>query len=476
MSDRKAHWESVYQTSAEQEVSWFEPLPAVSLQLLDAAGLSPDSCVLDVGGGDSRLVDALVARGLECLAVLDLSRAALERAQERLGPDAASLTWIEADVTGDWSLKPMDIWHDRAVFHFLTGPEDRRRYVAHLRDTLKVGGAAIVATFALDGPEQCSGLPVARYSPGMLAAELGDEFRLVEVVPYAHQTPRGSSQSFIYSRFTRVSSATSPLMAHKDTDAPSLFQPETLVREAQRQRALPSIKVPRVCVLDPDGDIVRWLTRCGQATKSASWACYHSEMYECDVEGTRVGIVGCAVGAPFAVLVAEQMFACGCELFVSITSSGQIAKVGEPPYFVLVTRALRDEGTSHHYLPAARFVAANPLLITAARAALESAGVEVVEGAAWTTDAPFRETASAVAAAEREGILAVEMESAALYAFALAKGRQVICVAHVTNTMGASDREFEKWHADGATEALGVIGALARLDRPMRASPPASKA
>jgi uridine phosphorylase len=173
--------------------------------------------------------------------------------------------------------------------------------------------------------------------------------------------------------------------------------------------------------------------------------------------------VGCAVGAPYAVLVAEQMFSCGCELLISITSSGQIAKVAEPPYFVLVTRALRDEGTSYHYQPAARFADAHPTVLDDARAALNAAGVDMREGSSWTTDAPFRETAMAVADAEHEGILAVEMESAALYALGAAQRKAILCFAHVTNTMGQSDREFEKGHQDGVTQSLRVIGSVARV-------------
>ena len=145
-----------------------------------------------------------MAKGLDCLAVLDVSGAALQRAQARLGAVAATLTWIEADVANGWMLKPMDIWHDRAVFHFLTAAEDRRRYRAHLRQTVKPGGGVIVATFALDGPLTCSGLPIERYSPESLAAELGEEFHLVDAVPYVHQTPWGTTQSFQYSRFTRA--------------------------------------------------------------------------------------------------------------------------------------------------------------------------------------------------------------------------------------------------------------------------------
>ena len=202
--DRRDHWNRVYATRSEQDVSWFEKLPALSLQMIEAAGLTPETCVIDVGGGDSRLVDALVAKGLDCLAVLDVSGAALQRARARIGSAASALTWIEADATAEWSLKPMDIWHDRAVFHFLTTLEDRARYIWHLRQTLKPHGAAIIATFALDGPTQCSGLPVVRYSPDTLAVELGDEFRLVSAVPYLHRTPWGSTQSFQYSRFLRL--------------------------------------------------------------------------------------------------------------------------------------------------------------------------------------------------------------------------------------------------------------------------------
>lgn len=202
--DRPKHWESIYQTRGERELSWFEEVPAVSLELLEAAGLSAGTCVVDVGGGESRLVDELLARGLDCLTVLDVSHEALVHTRARLGEAAQTVTWIEADVTGAWSLKPMDIWHDRAVFHFLVDPDDRRRYVTHVRETLKLHGSAIIATFGPDGPERCSGLPVVRYSPSGLAAELGDGFTLIEWRPHQHRTPGGTMQSFQYSRFRRV--------------------------------------------------------------------------------------------------------------------------------------------------------------------------------------------------------------------------------------------------------------------------------
>jgi hypothetical protein len=201
--DRKQHWQQVFSTKGERDVSWFEALPATSLQMMEAAGLGPETCVLDVGGGDSRLVDALASRGLDCLAVLDVSGAALHRAQERLGNLAGAFTWIESDVTDAWSLKPMDIWHDRAVFHFLTTAGERARYRAHLLQTVKPGGAVIIATFALDGPDRCSGLPVSRYSAETMAAELGHEFALIEAVRHEHLTPWGATQPFVYARFRR---------------------------------------------------------------------------------------------------------------------------------------------------------------------------------------------------------------------------------------------------------------------------------
>lgn len=201
---RKEHWERVYTTKGEQDVSWFETLPKISLEMLESAGVTRDTCVLDVGGGDSRLIDHLAARGMDCLAVLDVSGAALQRARARLGATATVPVWIEADVTGDWTLKPMDVWHDRAVFHFLTTADDRAAYLTHMREILTVNGSAIIATFAPDGPEKCSGLPVARYSPESLAATLGPSYRLLESRRHVHHTPWGTTQAFQYSRLARL--------------------------------------------------------------------------------------------------------------------------------------------------------------------------------------------------------------------------------------------------------------------------------
>jgi SAM-dependent methyltransferase len=160
--------------------------------------------VLDVGGGDSRLVDFLLfERGVRCVYVLDISRAALTRARERLADAASRVQWIEADVAGDWPTPSVNIWHDRAVFHFLTDPADRLRYRARMEQAVRPGGAVIIATFAEDGPEKCSGLPVVRYSPDALQAELGGNFRLQEAVRETHETPFRTTQEFWYCRFAR---------------------------------------------------------------------------------------------------------------------------------------------------------------------------------------------------------------------------------------------------------------------------------
>ena len=247
------------------------------------------------------------------------------------------------------------------------------------------------------------------------------------------------------------------ILDNKTPAAPSVFQPAALLREARRQKNLPTVDVPAVCILDPDGDIVRRLRAEGRARPFDGWPCYHTQLDAFDLAGQTLGIVGCAVGAPFAVLIAEELFASGCRLLLSLTSAGQIVPAGKPPYFVIIDRALRDEGTSYHYAAPADFAHADPALVASAAEALN--GRSIV-GASWTTDAPFRETAEAIEAARGRGILAVEMEAAALYAFAAARGRQVLCLAHVTNTMAQSGADFEKGEADGTAGALEVLDAI----------------
>jgi uridine phosphorylase len=252
------------------------------------------------------------------------------------------------------------------------------------------------------------------------------------------------------------------ILIPKQTDAPSVFRPENLLRESRRQRGLRDEPVPAVCALDPDGDMVRTLRTEGRAQRVPGWACYHTDMYETQHCGVSVGIVGCAVGAPFAVLVAEQLFVSGCRFLVSITSAGQIEPVVPTPYFVLIDRALRDEGTSHHYLPPSPFAEADPGLADRAFADLSALPLALHRGTSWTTDAPYRETEEAIGSARRQGVLAVEMEAAALYAFACAQSRPLLCFAHVTNQMARIKGDFEKGEADGTRSSLDVIATAAR--------------
>lgn len=198
--NRKEHWERIYETKAPEEVSWFQERPTVTLKMLELAGATPQSSVIDIGGGASRLADYLVTHGYEHLTVLDVSRAALAHAQKRLGSARDRVRWIVGDALEARLPARYDIWHDRAVFHFLTDAADRRRYSDRLYEALEPEGHAIIATFAEDGPDRCSGLPCVRYSPHTLEAELGlSRFRLVMSMPEAHVTPRGIEQRFQYS-------------------------------------------------------------------------------------------------------------------------------------------------------------------------------------------------------------------------------------------------------------------------------------
>lgn len=252
-----------------------------------------------------------------------------------------------------------------------------------------------------------------------------------------------------------------PLLAAKDYLAVSLFEPANLMREARRQKNLTDETVPPVGLLDPDGDIVRHLAASGRGRRHPGWACYHTDMWTVDLDGVEIGVVGMAVGAPFAVLVAEQLAASGTELVVSITSAGQISPVPRTPCFVLIDRALRDEGTSAHYLPPARWSHLSETLAARLNGAFDDLPEPVLTGSSWTTDAPYRETAAAIAAAEGEGIACVEMEAAALYAYAAARGRAVVCLAHITNTMATAGNDFEKGSDNGVHGALTVAHAVA---------------
>ena len=197
--DAKAHWEQVYTTRAPTQVSWHQERLSLSLQLIRRTGMPRTGHLIDVGGGTSTLVDDLLAAGFHSITVLDISAMALQLARARLGPRADAVTWMETDITQAAFPEPIfDVWHDRAVFHFLTRPTDRQRYVDRVRDAVRPGGYVIVASFAPDGPRQCSGLDVMRYSPDSLHHEFGPGFALIDSASENHHTPFGTEQKFIY--------------------------------------------------------------------------------------------------------------------------------------------------------------------------------------------------------------------------------------------------------------------------------------
>jgi SAM-dependent methyltransferase len=200
---RQSHWDKVYQSKGERDVSWFEESPALSLDLIRATGASSGAAIIDIGGGASRLVDALLDEGFAAVTVLDLSPVALATAQARLGARSAKVHWLVADVTTWDPPQAYDVWHDRAVFHFLTEPGDRAAYAERAMKALRPGGQLIIGTFAPDGPERCSGLPVVRHDARSIGEILGSAFTLIETRRHDHRTPTGTIQRFQFSRFLR---------------------------------------------------------------------------------------------------------------------------------------------------------------------------------------------------------------------------------------------------------------------------------
>jgi purine-nucleoside phosphorylase len=254
----------------------------------------------------------------------------------------------------------------------------------------------------------------------------------------------------------------------RDLADPSLFTPENLLREARRQKSIPKRHIPQVCLLDPDGDIVKHLLRRGLAALNPNWACYHTEMYEYKLGGRVIGIVGNAVGSPFAVLVAEEMFASGCAILLSLTSAGRISERPDLPRFLVISKALRDEGTSDHYIARSSFCFPNRLMLKAIASGIGNSPLPLGFGTSWTTDAPFRETAAAVRRARRLGAECVEMEAAALYAFAQARQKEVICIAHITDSMAQFKGDFEKGAENGSVDSLILIEFLLRALKGLR--------
>lgn len=253
-----------------------------------------------------------------------------------------------------------------------------------------------------------------------------------------------------------------PLLARTDYAEPSVFQPGPMLREARKQKDLLEGAVPDVCILDPDGDLVDYVRAEYAAHHCQSWACFHTDLWEWENGGRRFGVIGRAVGAPFAVLVAEQLFVSGCELLISIASAGEIATGLRKPSYMLIDRALRDEGTSYHYLPPEPYISADAGLVELAAGAAKSICLPLSLGTSWTTDAPFRETAASIAERRSQGIQTVEMEAAALLAFARARDVPVICIAHITNALGQVDGDFAKGEDCGARSALLLVEEIAK--------------
>ena len=235
----------------------------------------------------------------------------------------------------------------------------------------------------------------------------------------------------------------------------SVFIPGNLLREARRQRNLKECPVPRICVLDPDGDIVGYLKKNG-AQVNPCWACYHSELFNAQYKDLHFGIIGCAVGAPYAVLLAEQLFVSGCELLISITSAGRINDAVTSAY-LLIKDTIRDEGTSYHYLPAGDECSIAGDLLERLLPLVSGHAVSVEVGKSWTTDAPYRETPSAISQAKSLGADSVEMEASALYAFSKVKSKDIVCYAHLTNTMAQQSGDFEKGTENGSVTSLELI-------------------
>lgn len=242
------------------------------------------------------------------------------------------------------------------------------------------------------------------------------------------------------------------ILLNKNYQEQSVFLPENLLREARRQKYIEDCSVPSICILDPDGDLVDYLLKNGKAKMNECWSCYHSKLYSVLLDDRQVGIIPCVVGSSYAVLVAEQLFVSGCELLISITSAGIITEPKTAKRFALITEAVRDEGTSYHYLPKEK-----PSVLSKELIEHLPENDLWFRAKSWTTDAPYRETTSAIIEMKAQGITCVEMEAAALYAFAETKNRNVICFAHLTNTMAQQEGDFEKGEYFGSLESLALI-------------------
>lgn len=252
-----------------------------------------------------------------------------------------------------------------------------------------------------------------------------------------------------------------PLFDHS-LNSPSAFKPEKLLNSVRETRGLPELSVPAVCVLDFDGDLTDWLSSHGMATPFAPWACFHTTMYVVEAEGIRCGLIARTIGGPYAVLIAEQLRVAGAQLILGLTSAGRVSPSFPLPGLVVVTCAVRDEGTSLHYLPPGEDVACPTPIDNLLRDELTGLGLPVVQGSVWTTDAPYRETIEQLERHAKAGILAVEMQAASLFAFASARQVAIGIVAHVTNALDHQDEQFDKGSDE---DGFAIMRAMLRAGR-----------
>ena len=263
----------------------------------------------------------------------------------------------------------------------------------------------------------------------------------------------------------------SEILLNKYYNEPSVFLPENLLREARRQKNKQECDVPKVCLLDPDGDLADYLIRQGTATKNECWACYHSLLYTFELDGKQVGIIPCIVGSSYALLVSYQLFFSCCSLLISVSSACIINHPENSKRFALITNAIRDEGTSYHYLPPQQPSVLNIKLLQKIAPFLNQTDCPFFTAGSWTTDAPYRETSTAINNMREQNIVCVEMEAAALYALSAVKNYNIICFAHLTNSMAQSEGDFEKGEEFGSIDTLTLLSYLLKA-RNLLASDP----
>jgi len=247
------------------------------------------------------------------------------------------------------------------------------------------------------------------------------------------------------------------ILSNKYYNEQSVFLPENLLREARRQKKIRECDIPKICLLDPDGDLVDYLLKSNDARKNDCWACYHSSLYTFHLDGIEIGILPCVVGASYSVLVAEQLFVSGCRLLISVTSAGIIKQPDNTKRFALITTSVRDEGTSYHYLPIDQPSVLNKEIGNLLNGLGQNNNCPFFAASSWTTDAPYRETPTAIEIMRQQNITCVEMESAALYALAECKEYKIICFAHLTNSMAQTEGDFEKGEEFGSIDTLNLI-------------------